>query len=416
MTRPTDWTTLGHFGDPVPGDPGIVQESAAEYRLVAEAIDRAARNLEHLVRGDSQVSDAVRALIGQAEQEVDRIARAEERYAGVARALGDYVSPLAQAQAWSVEALTSATGAHAAISDADDAIRRNLYASTDDSLSPSDRLAYEQVNEDLARDRASAEQVMASSVQLLQQAIDHRDSAATTASNAIREVENSGALNDSFWDNVDQFFEDNKGWIDTVITIAGFVAALLVVVALVVPGLNLIVLAVIVLVTTATILNAAAQALTGNKTWAEAILEIGLALVPFGVGRVIGRGASTVHAATSSAAATSIMRSAAGQGISGVSRAVAAQSVSGVSGAAYSRILVGSDVRVLAEIRAMAGIRLASGAPSEFVARTAKPGSVWLGAWATNEVGLPLASPVVPNLLPKSWTKDTTHTVQDTKW
>ena len=415
MSRPTDWTPLQHYDDPIPGDPFVVQSAADDYSQIAEAIGRASSSLTGLVGGSGMVSEAVSAFSEQAEQVGERIGRAQDRYAGVARALSDYVSPLATAQSWSADALADASGAHSVAMSAEDDMARFMYQLGDVSLDEAERARYERLIEDAVQVRTGADSIMANAVELLQRAIDLRNSAATAAADSISMVENSGDLNDEFWDNVDQFFEENKHWIDGVLFVAGIIAGLLVLVAMFVPGLNLIVGAIVAIVAIATVLNGVGQALTGNKSWTEAIVEIALALVPLGAGRLIGAGMKTVHAATRTAAATSVMRSAAGQAISGVTRTVALRQVDDVAATVTSRILSGTDLRVVAETAAMANMRLTGGGMSRHVLNAALPMAAFGGAWILN-------GPVVPFIEAglkegtKGWRDATTGTIRNEDW
>ncbi|WP_104177459.1 hypothetical protein [Cryobacterium sp. Y50] len=57
MTRPTDWSPLGFYSDPIPGDPSAARAIAGEYSSVAEAITRVAVNLRGLSGCEGMVSD-----------------------------------------------------------------------------------------------------------------------------------------------------------------------------------------------------------------------------------------------------------------------------------------------------------------------------------------------------------------------
>ena len=244
------------------------------------------------------VSEAVSVFSEQAEQVAERIGRAQDTYAGVSRALSDYVSPLATAQSWSADVLADASGAHSVAMSAEDDMARFRYQLGDVSLDEAERA---------------------------------RSEPARTAS------------------------------------------------------------------------------------WTEAIVEIALALVPLGAGRLIGAGMKTVHAATRTAAATSVMRSAAGQGISRVTRTVALRQVDDVAATVTSRILSGTDLRVVAETAAMANMRLTGGGMSRHVLNVALPMAAFGGAWILNGPAVPFIEAGLKQGT-KGWRDATTGTIRNEDW
>ncbi|KGJ82329.1 hypothetical protein GY21_00725 [Cryobacterium roopkundense] len=402
MSRPTDWSALGVYRDPIPGDPSAVQTAAVEYTSVAEAITRAAANLRALSGCEGMVSEAVSALAEQADDVAERIERAQERYAGVGLALTNYATPLSEAQATSVQALMNANTAFQAQADANADQARYQDRLYDSSLTPEDRRDYEKQQDDAVNDGAGAASMLAAAVELLQSAIDQRDVAAAVAAEAIADVENSGNLNDTFWDNVDQFFDKHAALIDNILFVAGILAAVLVVVALFIPIAGWVIAAVIIAVTAASVVNAVGQTMTGHKSIAQGIIEVAFALLPFGLGKVAGKlvggQVSAIHRATSEAAAESLMKSKAGQGISGYTRSVARAEINQVAADAapflVSNPVVGlrSTPRMIAEWQAMSRLELRGGGVSDLVVTASQSGRMWTfsGAWAANEFASPL--------------------------
>jgi hypothetical protein len=390
MARSNDWSPLGLWSDPVPGEPSVVASGGSEYSAVAEAIGRAAFNLKGIAKTEGMISEAVDALVDQAEEVARRIERAKERYEGVGDALTTYAGPLATAQQWSLEALTSATAAASASSESDDVIARYQYELLNPLLDAESREKYQRLTDEAADARASSQGTLTAAIDLLQRAIDLRDSAADTAAESISKVESTGGLNDGFWENVDQFFEEHGDFINDILTIAGYVAGALAVVALFIPGLNVIVLAAGILLAVATTVNAVGQAMTGHMSWTEALISTALAIVPFGIGRVAGKGLLVTRNATREAAITSTMRQAAGAGESGVTRAVATQRITAYlddAAPAVGRLRVKSDQVIAdAQIRALARLRLADGSVSQIIATAAKPRLGFTAAWASAEL------------------------------
>jgi hypothetical protein len=382
---------------------------------VAEAIGRAAFNLRAIAKTDGMISEAVDALVEQADEVATRIERAQERYAGVGSALTGYVSSLTLAQQWSLEALASATTAHGAAEESAGVIDRYRFELLNPALDEESRERYQRLTDNAAEDLAGSQGSVQSAVELLQRAINLRDTAATTASDAISEVEGSGDLNDSIMDNIDQFYEEHKDLIDGILFVAGIAASILAAVALFVPGLNLIVLGVGIALAVLTVANSVAQAATGNMSWTEAIINTALAVVPFGVGKLASSGIAATRAATHTAAVTSLMSRASNAGVSGITRVVASSQIDDyllrTSANAAGRIRISPDVVNLFDIRALTGIRLANGGLSTTVANAANPAIGWTLAWAASGVLGPAVEPVVK--APFEFLYDKTTTVID---
>lgn len=325
MSRPTDWSALQLSWDPVPGDWSDVSSAATRYASIADKITQAKKDLLH-VFDDAQLSgEAIDAVRETALQVADRIGRARERYHGVAEALAGYVEPLHSAQDQSLALLNNAVGASGDRTHAlhefqewerkyDDAVASGDQDAIDHAKRTRDlwQQRYYDSNDDISRAVASLNAI-----------IEHRDHAANRAADLIENVENSGGLNDDFWDKVDEFYDANEGWIDQAIEIAGWIAAALAVIAMFVPGLNVLVLVVAIIVAAAVIANAWAKAGTGRESIAEAIVTTVLAIVPFGIGRVLTVAGAAARSGVANQAANSILHSASGSGMSGLTKPIA---------------------------------------------------------------------------------------------
>lgn len=320
MARPTDWTVLDQYTDPVPGSWSQVSSASSRYGRVADAIQQAQADLTRVFEEEGLQGEAIDALRDVAVEVADRIGRAHARYRGVADALEGYVDPLRTAQDDSVTILNTALDSRDA---RNYAYEREQY--WEEQYQRELQTGNDQADLDYARERRDywsgklddANNAITTGITRLNAVIEARDTAANTAGALIAEVENTGGINDDFWDEVDQFLTDNP-WIDTALTIAGYVAAALALIALIVPGLNLIVLAVSIVVAAAVIVNAWAKAGTGRSSIGEAIFTTALALLPFGVGRIAG----ALGGAVRTGAGTSMMASATRNGFSGVTRPV----------------------------------------------------------------------------------------------
>jgi len=327
VSRPTDWSPLNWYEDPVPGDPDAVSRAATRYGTVAEAIRQASRDLVRVFEDDQLKGESFDALREIATEVSDRIGRAYDRYNGVSVALAGYVGPLRTAQADSAGILDRARVSREEGATAEqrvhfwhDEMMRRAQTGDPELQEAVDRLAYWQHQEQ------QSSQDVGALIAELNGVIAARDAAASTAADAIAEVENSGDLNDGFWDDVDQFLIENP-WIQDVIAVASVVVSVLAVIAMFVPGLNLIVLALTIVVAAAVILNAWAKAGTGRTSIAGAILETALALIPFGIGKGLSAISAAARSGAARAAATSIRTSASGAGMSGITQRVALESI-----------------------------------------------------------------------------------------
>lgn len=323
MSRPSDWSPLQWSSDPVPGDWAEVSRASGRYAAVAAAIARAEADLTNAFDGDDMRGEAIDAMREVAVEVADRIGRAAQRYEGVADALRGYVEPLRAAQSESLTLLQRALESRESVASADQQTRywQDEHQRRAIMGEPDADEALRQWQFWNSRS-IEAHGDISSAIQALNGIIEARDQAAEYAAGRIEEVENTGNINDDFWDKVDQFLTDNP-WIDTVIEIAGYVAAALAVIALFVPGLNVVVLVVSVGVAAAVIANAWAKAGTGRSSVLEAIVTTALAIIPFGVGKVLGNVAAASRGAMTTTATNAIMRSAAGSGISGITRPIA---------------------------------------------------------------------------------------------
>ncbi|MHA6667523.1 hypothetical protein ACX3O0_01505 [Homoserinimonas sp. A447] len=364
--RPDDWAPIGHDHDPVPGNASVVSSAATDYANVATAIEEAASNLRALACLDESVSEAVAAIMEQADEVAGRIERAHERYFGVAEALSAYAVPFAEAQRWSVDALDAAIAANSAVATAQDTADLYQAKLREDDLSPTLEAYYQQKFETASASVRTNGGSLEQAVALLQSAITHRDTAATTAIGAISDVENSGDLNDSWWDNTVQFINEHKDIIDRIVEIVGWIATAAMVIALFIPGLNAIVGVILLVATIIQVANAIVQGLAGTMSPSEAIFTVALAALTFVGGKVATTMATN---ATRTTVATSVRTSYAGSGIAGMTqqRALGLVDTAGVFGDVRNLSLmrqlqnIGTDYRVIAQLDSMANVQLLSG-------------------------------------------------------
>ncbi|TPW71641.1 hypothetical protein [Schumannella sp. 10F1B-5-1] len=370
MARPTYWAPLGIYDDPTPGDPGVVETAADDYAAVATAIHDAKANIDAVFNTSEMRSDAVDALRETGLEVARRIGKAHARYQGVSTALSGYVEPLRTAQRDADALLDQATNAQNDQAHARDKVDHwqsewlKASAAGDDQAAIDEAKRWHDFWQRALDSSVASQSDAAKSLAAIMQA---RDAAAETAIALIEQVENSGGLNDDFWDDLDQFFDENP-WIDDALAIAGAIAGVLAIIALFVPGLNLIVGIIGAIVAVATVLNAVGQAAVGRKSWGEAIFEIVMAVVPFGAGKVLGHFSEAAVGAVKSTAVVSVMKSAAGSGVSGVTRVVAAEKVGQVLETSLLGRFPGGPI---VEINALAKMAMTSGetSPAIFAAQ-----------------------------------------------
>jgi hypothetical protein len=278
-----------------------------------------------------------------------------------------------------VDALDAAITANAAIASAQgtaDFYRAKLQ---EDDLSPTLEAYYQQKFETASGTVRTQGTSLESAVALLQSAIEHRDSAASTAIAAIANVENSGDLNDSWWDNTVQFINEHKDLIDAIVEIVGYIATAAMVIALFIPGLNAIVGVIMLVATIIQVANAIVQGLAGTMSPAEAIFTVALAAATFVGGKLVTNMATNT---TRTTVATSVRNSYAGSGIAGMTQQRALNMVDTAATFGDARNLsllqrltnLGGDYRTLAQLDSIANIQLLSGAHATGATR----GLTWL--------------------------------------
>ncbi len=330
MNRPADWSPLGLGADPVPGDPDKVDLIGRLYIGTADSIDRAAGDLIRMLDDRFGQAESIDAIRSEAEDVERRIRRAEERYRGVGEAMVSYAPALRTAQTDSARALQQAIDAQTAVAQADRMIDYYEGRVNDPSTPPANLAGYQTELGEWTAKRITSSAGLGSSETTLTEAVAARDAAAGVAVSAIRLVESTGDLNDSWWDNTVQFINEHKDTIDLIVNIVGWVATVVMVVALFIPGLNVIVGIVATIAAIITLANAALQFAAGTMGPVEALLNVGLAALTFVGGRAIASSLKSLSSTAQTTVATSVRASAAGSGIRGMTQGAALQRVTTV--------------------------------------------------------------------------------------
>lgn len=289
MSPVYSWYPLAS-SDPIPGDPGRVEQKADRYTEVALAIETAANGLMEIAAIDGMVSNAVEAIREEAGKLEADIRRAKQRYADVGAALKAYSGELAGAQADAVAALGRARTAQAAIDEAQrlmSAANADLYearqADDDEALTDATRRR-NQARSDLS----DADYALSRARGDLDEAIARRDSAAAVAMAAIESSTSRDELNDGAWED---FW---SGFVNGVSEVFGTIAAVAGIAALVLCWVPVIgqALAVVALVAGAVALLADIVLLTqGEGSW-EKVIWGAVGVLSFGAGRALATAAS----------------------------------------------------------------------------------------------------------------------------
>ncbi|MBH0008865.1 DUF2104 family protein [Salinibacterium sp. SWN1162] len=368
--RPSDWAPVGFDHDPVPGDPTVVSSAATDYSTIATTLENAATNLRGIAGADECVSEAVAAIMEQAEEVAARLDKAQTRYEGVAAALSIYAVPLSEAQTWSVDALDAAVVARSATNASVEDAEFYEARLREPDLSPELESYYERRRTEVYAELQLHDGALEDAIARLQNAIEHRDSAASAASSSIHDVEESSGLNDSFRDNTVQFIEENKDTIDLIVNIIGWVATIAMIVAIAIPGLNVIVGTFLLIAAGVQALNAALQGLAGTMSPAESIMNIAFAALTFVGAGVVGKLAAKTMTSTQATVGTAYRTSYAGSGIKGMTQSRALDYVDSIANVSHVKGLTwgmrllnaGGDFREVVKIQSMANIQLLSGA------------------------------------------------------
>lgn len=367
---------------------------------MAAAIERASGDLVNVFADDQLMGDAFDAAREVAEEVADRVGRAWERYDGVARALTGWSGPLESAQRRADALLEQATALRGDRDGAEQTVNR--YESEQQQAAMRGDAEEVQRLEPLlsgARGRQqSAAGDIASLVSQLQGVIDDYERDGNAAADLIEEVQDSGDLNDGFWENVGQWFDENP-WVDVVLNVVGTVVAVLTVLAMFVPGLNVIMGALLLIgaiITAVSVVVTTLQVLGGNKSLVEGLISVGLSLIPLRIGKGLDFGLEFAKGTVRTSAATSIHMSAVSMRVPGQTLESSQAMVSAV--AARVRPGQATEYAELLRMQEIANMGTWSGNPLAAAQAAAASGSRAFWGTATNTV-----APAMSSWIPTSW-------------
>ncbi|MDR1266093.1 MAG: hypothetical protein LBK42_11185 [Propionibacteriaceae bacterium] len=308
MSRYYDWSPLGCSCDPVPGDPDTVQRVAGEYQQTADAIREARDGLNRLSHGGSK-SQGLQKLLDDIKEVRGQLDRVEGRVAGVAQVLTEYHPVLRSSQATSLEALREAEAAADAGRRADRQ-RANVRSTYNCSNDPDER---ERLADDFRRldqNVSTANANLRVAKEKLQRAINERNNASVKAQNELKDIDEDSPVHDTLGDRIGEILQavgeivkavydglkyianliaDNAWWLNIVLVAIAPVCPFAMLALAVVKGATIVSLAMKVLETGATFVNA----ISGNASWGEFFSQLTDAAVGVGlffVGRQAGKG------------------------------------------------------------------------------------------------------------------------------
>ncbi|MFF1652123.1 hypothetical protein [Streptomyces sp. NPDC058255] len=259
--RPVDWQPLRET-DPVPGDPEEIRAEVRHMVSVAKKLRDQAKNLQALSREDKLKGKYVKRLREDSSTLEKHMREVASRYERVHGHLTTWANELEDFQ-----------------SDADHVLRR--------AKEKQDEIQAEKVKEsgpgDKGTPKASDGGADHDPLQTYRNQLDtitgDRDTRANHHAGKIRD-EIDDVIEDSWWDNVKGWFHDNADWIKTVLDALGWIATIAGIIAIWIPGLNLLVLGIALL----TILARSMLVASGDASWTDLAFDIG-GLLLMGIGR-----------------------------------------------------------------------------------------------------------------------------------
>ena len=279
---------------PVSGDADRVVVMADRFGSTAESIRSASRSLRALDDGGSS-SDAVDAFMAKAALLASQMGRAEERYEAAADALAAYARVLSVAQ----EAARRALREYGAAVDDHEVNHRQAEKFSGEALLEADELSKQWLQDQERLHRTRSDHARRRVIALGRVVDDAHAEVAAAATVAISRIDGASGdgLRDSVFDDIggavgaayegfQTWMENNDGWISDVVDALSTIGFALMLIAPLIPGLN-----VLVAVAAALVLVAVtAKAVAGTGTWGEVAIAL-FSVVAFGAGAVLGRGA-----------------------------------------------------------------------------------------------------------------------------
>jgi hypothetical protein len=277
MGRPADyeWTPLGLDTDPVPGDPASIGQESQHLAAVAKQISSQVDALRKIANDNVECGKHAEVIRSSANDLADQLDKVVGRYQKVSSALSGWIPELEQAQSMSVQALDQAEGPYKQLN-------QTVALPAGSSLTAQQAQAVQSYH--TAMNKAQNELDTAKA--LLTRATTLRDNSASHYAGLINSACDDG-MKDSWWDQFKDWVSQYAGIIKDICTVLEYIATILAVIALFIPGLDIIVILGIA-VTALALLGRTLLAATGNGSWFDVALDA-FALVTFGGGKIAGK-------------------------------------------------------------------------------------------------------------------------------
>jgi hypothetical protein len=262
MGRPSgsQWQPLGWDTDPVPGDPEVISQEARLLASVADQINGQIAALRKISSDQTNFGRTADAIRSSASDLVGTLQVVGERYQRVSSALTGWVGELEQAQSMSIRALDQAEAPYAQLN--------QVVALPSGNLTPAQQQGIDKYHAAMQRAQGEVDAAKA----LLNQAIGLRDEQGSYYASRINEAAND-ALRDSHWDKFKSWVTDNSDWLKKLASVLGDIVAVLAVVCLFLPGINLLLIAAIALTALLLVVHTMLAA-TGNGSWLDVAIDV----------------------------------------------------------------------------------------------------------------------------------------------
>ena len=284
MGRPPgyQWEPLGLDSDPVPGDPGRVSQEASHLASVAREISNQVAELHKIAGGGADgalkgaYADKIHSSAADLAGQLDKVVG---RYQKVSAALTSWIPELEQAQKLSLQALNDAEGPYKKLN-------QTVALPSGNNLTAQQKQAVSSYHTAMRQAQGALEAAQA----LLTKATTLRDNQGSHYAGVIHSACDD-SMKDSWWDSFKEWVSQHAWIIKDICTVLEVVATVLAIVALFIPGLN--VIAALLWIgfglTALALVGRVMLAVTGNGSWLDVALDA-LALATFGLGKLASGG------------------------------------------------------------------------------------------------------------------------------
>ncbi len=284
MSRATQWAPLCE-PDPTPGTPDEVERAGRHYTSMAEEIDAQVRRLGDIVDGTLS-GGYVQTLTKAADGLKDELGTTSGRYREVGGVLQQWAPQLREFQneaEWLRQQAVAAAGDMSAnrVIEQLSAVGAPPPDDAEVAASKAKQGRYDDARGDLSRAQGR-----------LVDLTDRRDAAAARIAEVIRQTCDDAVAN-SGWDDFQDWMDGHADLLKTFCSVLGVIAMAACVIALFVPGLNLVAAGILIGIavgaTSASLIIHSALAATDNGSWVDVGMDA-FALATFGTGRFLGPG------------------------------------------------------------------------------------------------------------------------------